>query len=978
MKTSARFLAMLLAVLMIAGAAMTVSAASFSDVEEGYEHATAIATLAQLGVINGYDDGTFRPNDPVERDEMAKLVYVLYTTFTTAGAGNVKFNDVPAGNWATGFISWCAAKNIVGGYGDGTFRPDNNVTYDEALKMVCATLGYTDFDSSLWPVDVRQKGLRDLGLGEGLEDVNGSDKLTRGQVAQLLFNALDVDMNETKIDYVYDTSYVDGNGQPVKVKVPVEVAKTLAVDVWDYTKESLRVVGTENYVYNQLGTKGDEDTIKVVAVKEDGSLDTTVVAYDLDDLGLEAYEDNTDALIGLDIMTITKEGEMLANASVIGSVSVADVKIAGTDAAGVPYLDEVKINGEVYEDTKKENYFSNLKTLVYGTGTVTATAPFGPFVASGKTVDISYPHTAVVMDNNGDGVVDAIAVGYYAPYVVTKVENKKATSTVPAHVVYTYNTDLSATTGGTTIKSTDIADGKTLAKGDVFVAAKIGETMYIDAVVAPVNAAATRITSGAKASITLEGVGEVRYTEKGFKYFKGITETAEFDAATLLVNGDDGKPVTQDYYIYNDRVIYSTGASTIATSYDLALLLYVDKAGEATIVNNKVQQNFPAVLLIDGKQVKVNLKSITDGQGTLTGAQACADGSRFRIGTNGNGEAVYPYTLVSYTVDKKTGEYTLTTLADVNITDTLYVAANKAFSINANTGLIILDGKKVVLDENSVVYYTYVEDGETFIELGTYTAATMLKKFDATTTAQQAYLLDNEDGTYTLLATVLGDELTLSGTAAKRNYKNDARLIKYSVKGSAAEAIDGVAYYSYAFLNMDKMENGALTVDTTTSIEDGAIKAELGLFYGWDDVNEVYVEIGDTTTNIESVNVGTLTGVNANLGIVDINVNITMTGANAALNLADGIKLGADVKVWSTFEDDEEVYVTFDIATLEELFEEAADNSKTLDCAVGTYVDEEGDIQIAWIIVDNYYVVTDNQGNETYTQTYDVVGNINK
>ena len=183
MKTSVRFLAVLVAVLMIATAAISVAA--FSDVEEGYEHATAIATLSQLGVIGGYEDGTFQPNKNVERDEMAKLVYVLYTTFQTAGKGTAKFSDLAADNWAAGYVTWCSAKSIVGGYEDGSFRPDNNVTYDEALKMVCATLGYTDFDSALWPTDVRQKALKDLKLGEDIE-AEGSDKLSRGQVAQLL------------------------------------------------------------------------------------------------------------------------------------------------------------------------------------------------------------------------------------------------------------------------------------------------------------------------------------------------------------------------------------------------------------------------------------------------------------------------------------------------------------------------------------------------------------------------------------------------------------------------------------------------------------------------------------------------------------------------------------------------------------------------------------------------------------------------
>ena len=76
MKTSARFLAMLLAVVMIASAALSVSA--FSDVTGAVEHATAINVLAQLGVIGGYEDGTFKPEQNVTRAEMANS----FTYFT--------------------------------------------------------------------------------------------------------------------------------------------------------------------------------------------------------------------------------------------------------------------------------------------------------------------------------------------------------------------------------------------------------------------------------------------------------------------------------------------------------------------------------------------------------------------------------------------------------------------------------------------------------------------------------------------------------------------------------------------------------------------------------------------------------------------------------------------------------------------------------------------------------------------------------
>ena len=170
MKTSMRYLAVIFAVAMML-CALTVSANTFTDIKIDTPHAKAIESLTSIGIIHGYEDNTFKPDLPVRRDEMAKLVYTAFTTSTDAGEGVTTFPDVPANSWAKGYISWCAGKNIVGGYEDGTFKPEGNVTYDEALKMVCAMLGYTDFNCDLWPVDVRLKALIDLDLGEELKDV---------------------------------------------------------------------------------------------------------------------------------------------------------------------------------------------------------------------------------------------------------------------------------------------------------------------------------------------------------------------------------------------------------------------------------------------------------------------------------------------------------------------------------------------------------------------------------------------------------------------------------------------------------------------------------------------------------------------------------------------------------------------------------------------------------------------------------------
>jgi len=970
MKTSARFLAVILAVLMIAGTALTVSA--FSDVEEGYAHASAIATLNQLGVIGGYEDGTFKPENNVERDEMAKLIFVLYTTLDNAGNGSVKFNDVAGDNWAAGYVSWCAAKSIVGGYGDGSFKPDNNVTYDEALKMTCAALGYTDFDSNLWPTDVRQKGLKELKLGEGIE-AKGSDKLTRGEVAQLLYNALFVDMNETKVTYVYDVSYKNEDGTDAKVKVPVEVAKTLAADVWAFDEVIYRVVGTKNFALNGATKSSSDKIVKAVTVAEDGTLGTTPVELKLEEYGLEAYEKKTDDLIALDIMTVEKEGDIIPNATVLGSVKVAEVVISGRDETDAVITDEVKIDGVLYDDAaKSETLFAKLKKLEYATGTVTTTNAFTVDV-TGDKADLEYPHMALVLDSEGDGVVDAICVDYYKLAKVVKVENVKATSTKEAYTKYSYNSDITLDTIEANFTSDKVADDKTLAKGDVFVYAQINGVTYINEVIAPVNAKVSKVIAGENAALTFADGATAKYVD-GAKYRKNSGQTVGYNAtqiATLL----DKDTKAADYYIYNGYVVAATNVATVADSYDLALLLYVKDATdpEYNKETNKVEINYPAVLLINGEEVTVNLnatKAIDDKAATDASVTA------HKIGTDANGFAVYSYTLVNYVVDDEDGTYSLyTTAGDLGDTD---VVTTGNITLNANTGLYEIAGKSFELDDNSVIYYTYdntaTDPDDTYVFLGTYTKANILKKFQAKAIAQEAYLLENEDGTFTLLATVVTGKLEAPASSAAKTYINDARLIKYCAETSAAESVDGVAYYSYCFLDMETMKNGGQVVDTTLPVKTsgGATQAIAGYFYGWDESSKKYVKVTENETS--AVKVATLTAVDTARNIVKL--------SGAAFNIdgvsndfTNGVIINDNVKIFGTAGTSVYTYETFTVETLAELLEEATAETKTLDVAVGAYVDENDDIQIAWLIVDNYNYATVGE-NEVYTQTNDIVSRI--
>ena len=105
---------------------------SFSDVNSSDWYNNAISTMANAGVVNGYDDGTFKPNAPITRAEFAAIA-ARFDTSSYSGAD--KFTDI-AGHWAGSYINKAADLGWINGYDDGTFKPDQNITRAEAMTLV--------------------------------------------------------------------------------------------------------------------------------------------------------------------------------------------------------------------------------------------------------------------------------------------------------------------------------------------------------------------------------------------------------------------------------------------------------------------------------------------------------------------------------------------------------------------------------------------------------------------------------------------------------------------------------------------------------------------------------------------------------------------------------------------------------------------------------------------------------------------------
>lgn len=127
---------------------------SFTDVNAGDWYNNAISTLANLGIINGYPDGSFGPNNPVTRAELVKMA-VSFFDFVTENHTTL-FSDIK-GHWAEEYIVAAAEMGFINGYPDETFRPNNNITRAEAMKIINNVLGRVPHkdhllnDMIVWP-----------------------------------------------------------------------------------------------------------------------------------------------------------------------------------------------------------------------------------------------------------------------------------------------------------------------------------------------------------------------------------------------------------------------------------------------------------------------------------------------------------------------------------------------------------------------------------------------------------------------------------------------------------------------------------------------------------------------------------------------------------------------------------------------------------------------------------------------------------
>ena len=213
-----KFLSLVLALVMTMSL-VTVSAGAvdFTD-DSDIDYKEAVDVISALGIVDGYSDDSFRPDGSLTRGAAAKIICNLIlgpTTASALSATTAPFKDVPTTNTFAGYITYCAQQGIIGGYGDGTFRPSGTLTGNAFMKMLLGALGYDSsiegYSGANWQVNVIKQAAG-IGLDDGNDNFVGSQAVTRQEAALYAFNMIQANL----VQYDSKTT-VNVNGATVTV-----------------------------------------------------------------------------------------------------------------------------------------------------------------------------------------------------------------------------------------------------------------------------------------------------------------------------------------------------------------------------------------------------------------------------------------------------------------------------------------------------------------------------------------------------------------------------------------------------------------------------------------------------------------------------------------------------------------------------------------------------------------------------------------
>ena len=456
MKNLKKILALVLA---FACAFTMFAGAAFTD-QADIKATDAVNMLSALGVINGYDDGSYKPDATVTRAEMAKMIFVVRNNKIDDSAyknNSTKLTDVNK-HWAAGYIKFCESQGIIAGKGNNKFDPDATVTGVEAAKMLLVVSGYdaqkAGLTGSAWQTNV----LKYAGAAGILDGVNSAleSGLPRQYAAQMIYNTLDVN----RVKWSEDSKSFDDvlNGG-----VKETVGKAYMGLCYDYG--TLTEIDTDSLTI-KLDADYDSDNYHNADRNYKGG----------DKVSFTKVGEDYTALLGQKVKVMFKDGK---TNNVLGVYSISDNKVYTTRMNKVE-LDgqKIKFGGTSYsvDNTKKIDL-----TFIGVNGTKNETVGIAYFDKDGaqnddKSNGVTSLSEVTFVDTDGNNKIDTALVIEKVAGEVTNVASDKITFAGKTYKFADEQIDETLVADDYAVMSANLyKDCKNIVKADVVTAVADGQ-----------------------------------------------------------------------------------------------------------------------------------------------------------------------------------------------------------------------------------------------------------------------------------------------------------------------------------------------------------------------------------------------------------------------------------------------------------------------------------------------------------------------
>lgn len=223
----------LICILVTSAVPCTVFGAEFTDVPITASYYKAVDKLSNDGVIQGRGDNTFAPNDNTTRAEFCAFLARANNYNESYSGTGTPFKDVKSGNWAEGYISFCYNNGYVNGMDANSFAPNDNITCEQAVKMVVCASGVGDESlSKVGPkwysgyINVARK----YNLLDGA-DLKISEPANRAFVAQVVYNSMLIKGEDKTADAVDVGS--NNSGRDIETQGAVITVTYEPEEIWE-------------------------------------------------------------------------------------------------------------------------------------------------------------------------------------------------------------------------------------------------------------------------------------------------------------------------------------------------------------------------------------------------------------------------------------------------------------------------------------------------------------------------------------------------------------------------------------------------------------------------------------------------------------------------------------------------------------------------------------------------------------------------